>query len=574
MNTHSIREFLRTIHSTYNNLESQHFLEVLSFLQQNRENPSEHLLVAHYQKNTEIVHEGKITSSQFPEPFMYAHVPLGIILRGNVNVIKGSKATKQLHTGDFVGLFETSDWLITKKNREIGHWTLVADEDVEILFFSSVLLTEANKATRTFCDYLTNLAQHDPVSQPITDLPLLDWVASHTTKHRLSKCIIIAHTHLLPNNFPLFRHLSHLVDFGHMFVVEKPYSTVESTLHSCIRSGIEIIPVQIIPGFPYEFAAQKSIAILWQKVLETAKREKIEKILILDDGGDIWLSIPWNELHGIRIAGAEQTQRGITRIIHTTAQLPPVVSVATSGIKKIIEPLFIGLSVVDQLTASNTITMKQRIGIIGLGSIGNAILAALTAAGYVVEVYDAGDSNTSTKSSLDTLINDCDVIIGTTGTDALKGIALERIHGTKVLISASSADVEFSSLLRFASPSTSPFDTITIAIHDGCTMNILNGGYPINFDRKKNATPDDDIVLTRCLLYIGLMQAAELLEKDCAQSGIYSLDIESQRKTLHAWIQNKHDHQQPTHINEKDVERIVTSPSTESQISMPSVWTE
>ncbi len=73
-------------------------------------------------------------------------------------------------------------------------------------------------------------------------------------------------------------------------------------------------------------------------------------------------------------------------------------------------------------------------------------------------------------------------------------------------------------------------------------MNVLNGGYPINFDRKGNATPDDDIVLTRCLLYIGLMQAAELLEKDNAQPGIYSLDVESQRQTLHAWIQNKHDH--------------------------------
>ncbi len=538
------------------------------------ESNSQDLISIQYQEKDEVVHEGKIASEGLPGSFAYAHVPLGIILRGNINVIKGSKATKQLHAGDFIGLFETGDWLLTSKNREIGQWTLLADNDVEILFFSDVLLSEANESSQIFRNYLIDLAQHDPVSQPITNLPLLDWVASHTTKHRLPKCIVIAHTHLLPNNFPLFRHLSHLVDFGNMFVVEKPYSTVQSTLHECIKSGIEVIPVQISPGFPYEFAAQKSIAILWQKVLETIKKEAIEKILVLDDGGDIWFSIPWNELQGIRIAGAEQTQRGITRIINTAAQIPPIISVASSGIKKIVEPVFIGRSVVEQLTNANAINKEQRIGIIGLGSIGNAIFSALISFGYIVETYDAGHKEISTKSSLDTLINDCEIIISTTGTDALKGIALERIHGEKTLISASSADVEFSSLIRLSSGNTSPFDTIKIHVHDSCTMNILNGGYPINFDRKGNATPDDDIVLTRCLLYIGLMQAAELLEKDNAQPGIYSLDIESQRQTLHTWIQNKHNHQQSTHIQEKDVESIVTFPSAESQISMPSIWTK
>ncbi|MFI3157620.1 MAG: hypothetical protein QX199_15860, partial [Methylococcaceae bacterium] len=482
MHTHSVHEFTNTILPAYqNDFQSQHFPKALEFLKNIQENTVQNLLLVQYQEKTEIVYKGKISLENLPESFTYAHVPLGIILRGNVNVIKGSKATKQLHAGDFIGLFETSDWLLTQKNREIGQWTLVADDNTEVLFFSRSLLSKTSEPAQTFRDYLINLAQHDAVSQPITDLRLLDWVASHTTKNRLSKCIIIAHTHLLPNNFPLFRHLSHLVDFGHMFVIEKPYSTVQSTLRECIQSGIEVIPVQISPGFPYEFAAQKSIAILWQKVLETLKKEAIEKILILDDGGDIWLSIPWNELQGISIAGAEQTQRGITRITNTTAKLPPIVSVASSGIKKIVEPVFIGLSVVDQLIKADAIKKTQRIGIIGLGSIGHAIFTALTSSGYTIETYDAGRKDVSTKSSLDTLVNDCDIIISNTGTDALKGIAFERIHGTKTLISASSADVEFSSLLRLSSANASPFDTVTVNLHDDCTINILNGGYPINF---------------------------------------------------------------------------------------------
>jgi len=65
----------------------------------------------------------------------------------------------------------------------------------------------------------------------------------------------------------------------------------------------------------------------------------IKKLLIIDDGGDLWLSIPWNELNGVAIAGVEQTQRGITRIKDSRLHIPPIISVASSGIKKIIEAM-------------------------------------------------------------------------------------------------------------------------------------------------------------------------------------------------------------------------------------------
>ena len=121
----------------------------------------------------------------------------------------------------------------------------------------------------------------------------------------------------------------------------------------------------------------------------------------------------------------------------------------------------------------------------------------------------------------------------------MQGTALERVRGKKILASASSSDVEFASLLKLAQPSTEPFGTIKIYVHDNLEIDILNGGYPINFDREKDSTPDEDIILTRCLMYIGAMQAAALLQEGNLKSELYKLDKLSQRQTLERWIDEK-----------------------------------
>jgi hypothetical protein len=40
--------------------------------------------------------------------------------------------------------------------------------------------------------------------------------------------------------------------------------------------------------------------------------------------------------------------------------------------------------------------------------------------------------------------------------------------------------------LKFATPPEERFDAIHVAIHEGLILHILNGGYPVNFDRKKD----------------------------------------------------------------------------------------
>lgn len=537
-------------------------------------------VVATYADGIEIVSGGLVcgASLQNIAALKYASVPLGFIVQGDITVIKDGKGLKKLGPGDFLGLFETSDALVTGRNRQIGDWTLVASSDAKVAYFTDTILSDKSTATQIFRDYLIGLARADHVPQPISTLPLLDWVASHTTKERPRDCAIIAHTHLLPNNLPLFRHLSSLLDFGRIYVMDKPYSTVHSVLNELVLSGFEVIPVRMDADLPYEFAVSKSLDVLWDKVIDDQKRRQYKKLLIIDDGGDVWQSIPWNEFEDVNIAAVEQTQRGIARTVRNGKRFPPIVSVASSGIKKNVESEFIGISVVNKLDDIGVLRKAQQVGIIGMGSIGVAVATALETRGITPLSYDPiyhtkPSDSPFRRNSLDVLMNECDLIIGTTGTDALKGLPYERVTtGNKILASASSADLEFSSLLKLAPHRMHPFETVTVAIHDELTIEVLNGGYPINFDRIKDATPDDDIVLTRCLMYIGAMQALELIDDGVREPAVYNLDTFSQKKLLERWISVKNGSGNGTHFTIGDVDEIVASSSYVGGKDMPSVW--
>lgn len=530
-------------------------------------------VIVRFAKGDVIVDLGKISNPflQKSSKFSYAYVPLGFIVSGTVNVLKGGKGTKKLTEGDFIGLFETSDALLTHRSRNIGDWVLIADEPTSILFFSEFVLSKSDRANNNLREYLIELARADTVPQPITTLPLLDWVASHTTRSRLADYVIVAHTHFLPNNLPFFRHLAYLVGFGRMYVLEKPYSTVRATYNELIQSGCEVIPVHMEPGVAYEFSVQKSIDVLWSKVIQEQKND-LHNLLIIDDGGDLWTSLPWEKLHSVSVTGVEQTQRGISRIKGSKLRIPPIVSVASSGIKKLVESRFIAKSIVQKMQEHKVLTSTTKVGVIGFGGIGKATHELLENLGHTVMYYDPESKTNGRRSvgSLDALLNASDVVIGTTGTDALKGIALERVHGEKILVSASSADVEFASLLKLAAPTKMPFGKRSVKAHARLTLEILNGGYPLNFDRKKDATPSEDIVLTRCLMYVAAMQAVALHEPGTPEGKVYGLDIVSQKKILERWISERKN----SGVSKNDIDRIVQHTDAVGEKSATTVWSD
>ena len=493
-------------------------------------------MLMEFNKREKIVHLGQLRNNRFLN-FQYALAPLGIILKGEVVVLENGKGVKRLFPGDFIGLFETAHYLSLGRKRKIGNWTLVADENTAILFFGDVF------SNQRFKSFLIDLARLDIVPKPITDLPLLDWVANNTTISLIENSIIITHTHILPSSFPLFRHLAHLVDYDNLFILEKPYSTVRRVFNKLIQMGAEIVPVAMVDHAPYEFALKRSIDVLWDKVINIQKRKNISRIIVIDDGADLLLSIPWEKLKSVKIVGVEQTQRGIDRINNTRHNIPAVVNVASSAVKKNIESLFIGKAIVQKMKSLRLLKSFPKVSIIGIGSIGRAISKELKKNNIDVISYDIKHhvQRTSDKTkvnSIDTAINKSDIVVGCSGSDFLKGVALERIEGKKTLISASSSDIEYFSLLNLVSFPNRTFEEIKIKVHSSLKLKILNGGYPINFDRKKEWESSEDIQITRCLLYIGIMQSLTLTDSRY-RGKIVKLDGFSQEELIKKWVELK-----------------------------------
>ena len=301
--------------------------------------------------------------------------------------------------------------------------------------------------------------------------------------------------------------------------------------------GIELIPVLINNGAPYDFAVKRSVDILWDNVINTQKARRIKRILILDDGGDLYLSIPWHRLESVEICGVEQTQRGINRL-QNMPKLPMIVNIAGSRLKKNVESIFIGHSIVDKLKSLTLLDNLPRVGIIGTGSIGRAIANSLNTLGIEIITYDINSRlqsirGASSVTSIDAVINKVDLVIGCTGENFLRGVDLERIEGKKILISATSADIEFFFLLNMISFNNHNFSDIVISPHPRLELNLLNGGYPINFDRHTAWVRAEDIQITRSLLYVGLWQV--LQDQEQKASRIVDLNADIQNEIIQKW---------------------------------------
>jgi hypothetical protein len=122
---------------------------------------------------------------------------------------------------------------------------------------------------------------------------------------------------------------------------------------------------------------------------------------------------------------------------------------------------------------------------------------------------------------------------------------IAKIHDgkTRYLISCSSNDIEFASLLQQNKtkliPSIMPFDLAIYQKYQGTAWLIPQAGFPITFDRAPCAAPIELMQLTRGLLLAGLLQAADAAQnrstKNKAAGSIVPLDAQRQIAVVNAW---------------------------------------
>lgn len=370
----------------------------------------------------------------------------------------------------------------------------------------------------------------EPAGTIAPPMPLLqrlrDRLAPHLAAPRekgLAGVAFVSVQHLLGTAVTLMQTLTLLgADPRNMFVLGKCYSTHAEVARRLRDMGVHVRENQA-PVHMGNFAKvfRRDVRELWNDFEQSVAGRPLTAVIVIDDGGHSLSRTPASSPLEWPAAGVELTTSGLRR-----PDLPrwlPIVQVASSIAKRRIEAPMISHAVVSKLNNVFRPAGGQSVcGVVGLGSIGVAVGQALQERGNKVLYYDRDPSRrTSTRggdqcSDILDLLGRSDYVYGCTGEDIFKDVgSIERwlltFRGAKTLISCSSGDYEFRSLLRRLHfrgyRPESPLATLKVDLARDRTLTIVRGGFPANFDASPESVPAADIQMTLALLVGGIAQA-------------------------------------------------------------------
>jgi hypothetical protein len=328
------------------------------------------------------------------------------------------------------------------------------------------------------------------------------------------------------------------------YVLGKPYSTNAAVAAAIEERGVNLMSntLQTTHG-AYATTFEGDVGRMWQKVVHDIAHLGAKRIIILDEGGFCLRAAPQALVEAITVVGIEQTTSGL-RLASPFFRFP-VIEVATSAAKRIIEPPVVSAAVFGRVRA--ILDPSRIVGVVGLGAIGATIAADLVRGGHTVFVYDAHPAPESVVDgatlcpTLDDLFVQVDYVLGCTGVDLGAGAWLETATGSKTLISCSSGDIEFRSLLLLAEEQRDisivldPFADVLLT-RKRLALRIVRGGFPVNFDGAPDSAPPADIEMTRSLLVGAVLQAAYTRGTSCGAGYSEMLNVALQRFVVTRWL--------------------------------------
>jgi hypothetical protein len=381
-------------------------------------------------------------------------------------------------------------------------------------------------------------------------LPLLEDI--HATffsqQQPLRNTVLVCVQHLLETTGSLFEKLIELgLEPKNTFILGKIYSTNDSVVCRLRKIGFTVMaPTRPALLGDCESYLTQDCHQLWQTAAKSLLKSRPEQVIVLDDGGHLLACTPLSVSRQFPVRGVEQTMGGLVMQEAGRIQMP-VVQVATSDAKKLIEPRMIQEAIFRRIKDLDWGVFGRVPGVVGVGSIGTAVLKGLLNRHPRICVFDKQEKPTANSptvtvcSSIKDLFEQSSVIFGCTGRDIL---AHEKwwtdLRGHRELVSCSSHDVEFRTILR--SVPTAParnsgiFGDVEIFTKAG-QVRIKHGGFPINFDGSPESVPPDDIQLTRGLLLGGIVQAAMLEPTLAAGYAPLILAPPFQSYLVHRWFQ-------------------------------------
>lgn len=138
----------------------------------------------------------------------------------------------------------------------------------------------------------------------------------------------------------------------------------------------------------YSYSFIRDINWLWAKVVEKLDAQ-VEQILIMDHGGHAITYLPLMLLEHYKIIGIEKTTAGFINSKKQGLPPIPVIDVANSAAKRFLESPLIADAVVNKIVSYLPENINDFVfGVVGLGSIGKAVVNRLHQLGCRLVVHD------------------------------------------------------------------------------------------------------------------------------------------------------------------------------------------
>lgn len=358
---------------------------------------------------------------------------------------------------------------------------------------------------------------------PIPKLEIMDQMVARTKEHKLpslSNIAFIGAQHKLETTATLFKAM---IELGakpeNMFFTGKCYSTCPEVEVAIKELGVKVFddPKPSYPG-GYSDACSKVMRNMWDEFNEHLEQNPdIEKIVILDDGGRVTEELKFVTTVSYPLVAIEQTRGGLYSKGLTEHGMFPIISVAQSAAKKIIEAPLIATAIFTRLQKIiNDLQIQQEIcGIIGNGATGKMVSNYLAKHGYKVLVYDQmptlkNHKNISIAKNIKEMFQTCSFIFGCTGRDITEKLDLQNIiTKDQIWISGSSEDREFKNFLLTNKENIKVIgDDAICTLSSGSKIIIKQQGFPFNFDRQPWNVLATDIEMTQCCLLGAVLQAS------------------------------------------------------------------
>ena len=369
---------------------------------------------------------------------------------------------------------------------------------------------------------------------------------------------LVAVQHMLLQTVDLFQTIGALgLNLKNVFALGKIYSNSPPMIRTLRELGVTIVDSTVPEPGEFRSYFQRDVEKLWRVAAETLRHRNIRRILVLDDGGDCITSVPLEVLQRYVLCGVEQTSRGMFLF----EEKPPpfaVISWARAAVKLEIGGPIFSQHFLEQLQTEflrGRTLQGERLGVIGMGSIGRAVAQLAVRQGNEVLYYDPkgelqlpsplGDRIARVDSVADLMVS-CDYVLGCSGRNPFQDKwPLNHQPGIN-LLSASSGDEEFGPIIKQLKQK--PHFQVTsnnwdiISDHGPCgPIQIAYLGYPYSFvSRGIEALRTQIVQFDTGGLLAALIQA-RLFLAHCEtgreqNSGIHRLSPQAQRFVYESWM--------------------------------------